>query len=144
MKTRLIFPLFAVMLLISCEKDKDTDPRDAYIGTWTGSETQVYTDLNTSETYDVTYSITKGTASTEIIVANVDAPDFTYVATVSDEAHTYRKFQLYTDDSGIGVFFQLTGAGNLSGKQIMENGNLLVSIDGSDFNGTWYRTLQKE
>jgi hypothetical protein len=144
MKTRLIFTLFAVMLLISCEKDKETDPRDAYIGTWQGTETQVYSQLGTSETYDVTYVITKGTETGEIIITNASVYEFTYHAIVSLNAHTYEQFHLFTDDSGISVYFQLTGGGNISGKQINENGNLYVSADGTEFYGTWYRTLHKK
>ena len=144
MKTRLIFPLFAVMLLISCEKEKEIDPREAYLGTWTGTETQVYPQLGTSETYDVTFMITKGTVSNEINIINAEAYEFSYTASVSNQTHTYREFHYNSIQEGINVNYQLTGAGNIAGKQINENGNLLVTIDGANFNGLWYRTLTKK
>ena len=144
MKTSLIFPLFAVMLLISCEKEKEIDPREAYLGTWTGTETQVYPQLGTSETYDVTFMITKGTVSNEINIINAEAYEFSYTASVSNQTHTYREFHYNSIQEGINVHYQLTGAGNIAGKQINENGNLLVTIDGAYFNGLWYRTLTKK
>lgn len=143
MKTRLFFTLSAVMLFISCEKEK-TDPRDAYIGTWQGTETQVYPEIGSTETFDVTYMITKGTQNNEIVITNTEAYEFTYTAIINDDGYSYKRFQLFTNMSGISVYFQLTGAGYLRNSQINENGNMFVSADGTDLSGTWYRTLTKK
>lgn len=144
MKTKLSLIILSMTLaFVGCKKDDSTDPRDKYIGTWYGTETQVFTELGISDTYNVNYAITKSAVANEIIVTNSESSELSYTAIVDGNQHTYKKFSYYENDQGFTIYYEQEGTGIIADSQISENGTMLSSISGYDYYGTWFRTLIK-
>ena len=145
MKTKLILLLIGLSIAFSsCKKDEAvTDQRDKYVGKWIGTQTIKFTDIGSSDSFPVTYMVTKGTGTSQIKFTDSDDASIILTANVDNTTHVYDKYTQTDNSSGTLIYMEQTGTGSISGNTITDSGNLLLQMDGYNYYGTWTQTLTK-
>lgn len=126
-----------VVLFAACTKEKvAVDPRDKFIGEWTGTITITVPSANFTDTDDLTHTIKKDETNPNQIII-----DDTQKAVVSGNTYTYIPFtETSTNPPGSITF---TGTGTLNGSTLSETGTITGSVSGVPITGTWSSTLTK-
>ena len=145
MKTKLILLLISITVAFSsCKKDDSvTDTRDKYVGKWIGTQTVKFTDSGSTDSFPVTYQITKGTVNNQIKFTDSDDASIILTAYVDNTTHVYDKYTQTDNSSGTLIYMEQTGTGSISGNTITDSGNLLLQMDGYNYYGTWTQKLTK-
>jgi hypothetical protein len=127
-----------ISIFVSCSKEKvAVDPRDKFIGEWSGTITLTVPSANFTDTDDLTHTIKKDeTNPNQIIIDNEQK------AVVSGNTYTYIPFtETSTNPPGTISF---TGTGTLSGTTLSESGTISGNISGVPITGTWSSSLTKK
>jgi hypothetical protein len=131
--------LLVVIILIaaSCQKDKVTDSRDRFVGTWEGTFTYSVPVLpGWSGTRANHAYFTKGPESDELLVKNFGISYYAIVR-LNYNQYTYSSFEIGSSTCYTTELLQYSGSGSLSGNQITETGKMVVSVNGQESSGTW-------
>jgi hypothetical protein len=140
MEIKRIFFVLMVSFLVfqSCEK-KEKDPRDKYVGTWSGLYTVKVDALSVNESDSVTVIIEKDTANINQILIDDQ------VAIVNGDTYTYKEVTEAEIDPILGpLIVTLNGSGILSGTSITETGTIIIKTAGLNLTGNWSQTLKKK
>ncbi len=144
MKTKILFTALILLGLTTvfsgCKKESTTtDPRDKFVGTYSGNLTLVIPDVSANNTSQSTFDISKNTSNSSQIY--VDGK----VANVNDNSFTYSNVTETVDDPNLGtVVMTLTGIGTLNGSSLTESGTATFVIQGTSYPGTWSRNSVKQ
>lgn len=132
----LVFAFFG--LFAACTKEKvAVDPREKFIGEWSGTITITVPAANFTDTDDLTHTIKKDDTNPNQIII-----DDTQKAVVSGNTYTYIPFtETSTNPPGTITF---TGTGTLSGTTLNESGNISGNVSGIPVSGTWSSSLTKK
>jgi len=137
-----LFTLFlsvsVVSIFASCSKEKiAVDPRDKFVGEWSGTITITVPAANFTDTDDLTQIIKKDETNPNQIIINDEQK-----AVVSGNTYTYIPFtETSTNPPGTISF---TGTGTLSGTTLSESGTISGNISGVPITGTWSSSLTKK
>jgi hypothetical protein len=144
MKKLFLFALCATTLMFSsCKKDDPVtpavDPRDKFVGSWSGNFSISIPNLSISESGQTVVSISKsGSNSSQIIVDGNSA-------NVNGNSYSYNQFTETINDPDLGdIVLLINGIGTLNGSNLNESGTVSTVIQGTTFNGTWSTSLVKQ
>ncbi len=144
MKKSLFIAALAIMtVLSSCKKDEEVDQRNAFIGTWAGSQTTLIPSLDMTDVTDYNQSITLSSEDVKKIL--ITSGGEIQKASVSGSTYTYDKYSYTTDDgAGNTMSIEMLGSGTISGNKIIETGTLKLYYLGATYPGTWSGSLTKQ
>ncbi len=145
-----LFVLFAVVIVLttlisSCSKSSDstTDPRNQFVGKWTGTKTYTFTQFPTlNKTAADTVTITLATGSSTNI--SVESSGYSETATVSGNNFTYNPYNLDITVLGTVYTLTLTGSVTISGNKLNGSGQFTATSTGGSYTGTWTNSLTKQ
>jgi hypothetical protein len=142
-KTSLFFCVI-LLTLVSCKKDKEVDPRDAFVGTWKGTQREIVAELEVDESSTFTQIISKDPEYSNKIRLGWPNSDEYFSAKVNGNAYTYDEIIWTINQDGYTYNFVQNGGGSINGSVITEGGTLQVNVVGQQFRGTWQATLNKQ
>ena len=141
--------LLSLLLIIgvvfsSCKKDDPvvpTDPRDKFVGTWSGTYSVVIPGLGINYSDIATVAYTKSSTNANQIIIDTDQ-----TANVNGNSYTYNQFTETQNDPTLGtVVFIFNGVGSINGTtNITESGTVSTIIQGQTYNGTWSGNMVKQ
>jgi hypothetical protein len=140
MKKFFLFAFCAVALIFtSCKKEDAVDPRDKFVGNWSGNFNFSIPELSINESTTWDSPISKsGSNSNQIIVDGNSA-------NVNGNSYTYNQFTISEDIPNLGVVvFLFNGIGTLNGSNLNESGTVSTVIQGTTYSGTWSTNLVKQ
>ena len=146
MKKNMLFLMLFVgsALLFSCKKDSPasttaTDPRDKFVGTWSGNVRIQFPSLTYDETSNDSHVITKSTLNSNQIIIDGET------ANVNGNSYTYVEFTQTEQDATYGTIVETyNGVGTLNGSNLIESGTVVGVVQGVSVNGTWSSNLVKQ
>ena len=137
---------FAAILLISliASCKKDTNDRDKFIGTWTGTIHLIVSGMNANTSKAESLTITIGGGSASQIILTQAGSTIVPTGKVSGSSYTYDEYTTTATEQGVTVSAKLNGTGSLSGNVITETGTIIYTIQGVVYPGTWSSSLTKQ
>jgi hypothetical protein len=143
MRKILMIALILSTVIFSCKKDKASDPRDRFVGTWKGNYTLDIQGLppgfpNVLPTSIVISKSQSSSNEIEIRINNTLIQNQVANAVISGNQYIYKPLTLAT--------LTLNGAGEISsdGKSISEEGTASGSLFEIPVSGTWTSALTKQ
>ena len=142
-KTSLLLGVI-LLIVVSCKKDEEVDSRDAFIGTWKGTQREIIAELEFDESSTFTQIISKDPEYSNKIRLGWPGSDEFFSARVNGNAYTYDEITWTINQDGYTYTFVQNGGGSINGSVIKEGGTLQVNVGGQQFRGTWEATLNKQ
>ena len=139
----LLMMSIATLMFVSCKKESatttPTDPRDKFVGNWSGTMHFTIPTLAVDQTSNETHIIIKSnTNSNQILVDSIPA-------NVNGNSYTYVQYTETYDDPTLGtVVYTLNGVGNLNGTNLTESGTLNMVAQGVSYPGSWSSNMVKQ
>lgn len=132
----------AAVLLSSCKKDEaEKDSRDQFVGTYTGTQIVIVPELEMSDSFTGTMSITKSNEASKILINDGSVTQKAYV---TGSKYEYEKFSQTETVEGTTITMELTGSGTLANGVLTESGIVTYYFLGKSFVGTWSATFTKQ
>jgi hypothetical protein len=127
-----------IAIFAACSKEKvAVDPREKFLGEWSGTITLTVPSANFTDTDEITHTIKKDDSNPNQIIIDDEQK-----AVVSGNTYTYIPFtETSTNPPGTISF---TGTGTLSGTTLTESGTISGNVSGVPVNGTWSSSLTKK
>lgn len=144
MKPLTLLALGAFFIIFSAcqQKTEDTDAREQYLGTWTGTVTIIVPSQSINRT-DVDKEVVTKTANRRNKITLTSQPDTTgYITTTVNGSSI--TFDPVAVEDGIENGIR-GGTGTINGKTLTASGTLkYLSREGTPHDGTWSATWSKE
>lgn len=142
MKKITLITLLLIAMLSACKKDDNTDARDKYVGTWTGTNTVNIPLLNLNEQSEGNQTISKSSTNNQRLLVTSGTEMMN--ANMSGESYVYETYTYTENSNGVTWVKVINGSGNLVGNTLTETGTVSISIMGETYTGTWVSSMTKQ
>jgi len=137
--------IVSISLMSSCSKDNDNsdDPRNQFVGKWTGTKSYTFTgypSLNKTVSDIVTIALIKN-SSTDI---SVESSGKSVTAKVNGTTFTYNQYDLEIILGSVPYTLTIDGSVTINGKKLSGAGNFSIKSGKGTSNGTWENSLDKD
>lgn len=131
--------LSALLLVIGCEKEP-VDYRDKFSGKWRGTwsyETPYY---HQEGMYCYRHFV-NGYTETEM---NVNGNWRSQVVDIYGSTYSYQPFEVAGNTCGVMSIVTVSGSGTLTGDTLRESGQLMFTVNLTEYSGTWTAKMVKD